>query len=58
MDAWLAQSVEHAILDLRAVSSSSTLGGGSILKKKKKHLYVEQMTWGKFLTSLCESPPL
>ena len=34
--AWLAQSVEHATLDLSVVSSSPKLGAEPTLKEKKK----------------------
>jgi len=34
-DAWLAQSVEHATLDLGVMSSSPTLGTELTLKKKE-----------------------
>ena len=41
--AWLAQSVEHATLDLRVVSSSPTLDMEPTLKKKKKKFIVAKL---------------
>lgn len=35
MNAWLAQSVEHAILDLKVLSSSLRLGIDLTLKKER-----------------------
>lgn len=40
---WLAQSVEHATLGLRIVSSSPMLGMETTLKKKKKKRNVSTM---------------
>ena len=44
--AWLAQSVEHATLDLEVVSSSSTLGVEITFKKEEEEERTFGLTFG------------
>lgn len=48
---WLAQSVEHVILDLRPMSSSPTLGQELTLKKPKKQKKKTLFSWPCVCTS-------